>query len=452
MNLQRSPVGLLWGLSLLPLFWACEGVLDPDTAAVDSQYDTAAPLFADGSTEVAISIEVPGRPSQKLTYTTTAGHFFRAPGKKTLEVTTQPSENGLSGIDTVKIVMPSKVEPVVVTVMAGDLRRTIFDQTPDTAYADSVALSPSSRLISRDGKVTLTATLTRGPGRGVVSDSVAVVFSAFQGEGAGRRQLSGFLPDRRTFTAPGGSAQVTLGRRNDARSDLPIEVVLETGGQEYPPAPLQLWAAEVDSLDLNLSVDSLPANGLATATAAVTVFGFPDRSVTLKTTTGSFLSTVGAQTLTMRTDPHTGTAAADFRVGRTPGRHVLSAHSGDALAIAEVQLVPAHPDVISLEAAAAKVKPNGDSTQIRAVLSRTPGTGDVSLGLPVRFRAFQIDDFGVEVLAGSFAGFARVLAGSDGSAVIGFTTAATFADRPITIKAWVEDGDGTEGTVLLAIE
>lgn len=290
-----------------------------------------------------------------------------------------PASTDARGLITWTFVAGTTARTAVVTATAGAASSTV-SITLTAGAASQVALSATPPQIVADGVSTSTITaLVQDAGNNPVAD----VFVVFQRTaGAFISEVDGIAV---ALTSPDGRASVVL------RSSIQVQTSTVTAiiANANPASVPVVFSAEIPhTLTLHIQPNRIEANGIATATVAVTVL---DRfnnlnvntPVTLTTTAGTFPG--GGQSVVAATNG-AGVASTVLRAGTAVTVATVTARAGDRQIIRQVELVPGPPATLTVTAFPTTLVANGVQTATIAVIVTDQLAHRVA-GAPVGFAA-----------------------------------------------------------------
>jgi hypothetical protein len=207
---------------------------------------------------------------------------------------------------------------------------------------------------------------------------------------------------------------------------------------------LEKYDNNIISLSIS-EADGIRADGISETTFTATIpVDATERTVTFKTTSGSFVGASGANKIDVIADAD-GKALATLKVGIKPGNVEITASIGGYTAVCNLILQTAHADKIDGETSALFVKRDGSlQAKLKAILTRE--VGDVSIGTKVDFFATQLNDQNEGIPVGRFLNKEGMRTNEKGIATVTFAADTTdvIVGRQVKIRMVTDKDDGTK--------
>lgn len=266
------------------------------------------------------------------------------------------------------------------------------------------------------------------------------------------------------FEASGKSAyDVTIDKEGNATAYL---VVGTMPGNYYVSAAigpektqkvekmLTLKAAGAES-KINISFDGdtsrLKADGISVFKVKTLVSNSPEKSITFSVTEGSILGMGEQKSRTVVLD-ETGTAEITVKTDRNETTCLLSAQLNSLTAVHRtLNIRRAWADTMIIEPSLLSIDSVGGSVQVKAILLRP--AGKVSLGTPVFFESFQLDNANNVRPAGRFSGLSNSASNDDGEVSVTFyaDTGHLLTGKPIVIRIKTKKDNGSYTTSSISL-
>jgi hypothetical protein len=228
---------------------------------------------------------------------------------------------------------------------------------------------------------------------------------------------------------------------------LSLLLLLNTGCKKFPlekPEEFDInTVINLTPIPESLDLNSFRANGFSSVAFKAHIHqDSSEKWIMFSATSGTFVGAQNVNSIVVPIDKN-GAAYSTYIVGRKRANVEVVASVLNFRDVKNLDLKIAHADDLFIESSSGFVSKSGlVMATIKAILTRGDNRGWVSIGAPVNFHRFQLNDQKQEVVVGRFLNHVTTDASGTASITFAADVGGVIVGRPVTIRVKAEKDNG----------